>query len=368
MIRFYYDDQFVKEIPRLRFTNDLSNPFSDAPWPFTFAGFYVQDGPYMDANASSHVMVGIQLQSYPDNPTNYFGQTLIDYIRIYKRNPCTDDVVITNPIVFPYNSLDEKTITLGTQGNLIQGAWGPFDDSWFNLAPQWGGNYTATSITMLPNFESFPALQPNISQYNSFLYAAKQCPRESGGIPIDTSNIFNDSVAVDTIYYDCDVSQDDINEMIANNDTDLLNRIYFVLDSLGCDTPYANKQVNNNTNGGIKANGIRSSKTNVKLLPKNSPNGESSNDYGEYITVSLYPNPTNGSSYLEYYLAKNSVIDIKITNGLAEDFSSIIEKGGTSQLQGRHKIVIHSERLIPGIYYCIISINGNVTTKRLTVQ
>jgi len=381
--RFYIDGIFLREVPRLKYNTNPVTSFYPFTNHITDAGYYTQDLKGMDVNTTAYVMMGMGIahldEGWPDDFTTYSAQTEIDYIRVYQRDVCTDDVVVTNPILFPYANLNERTIIIGTQGNASQNICGPAGTAWQNISPQYGGHYLASGITMVPNFESFPA--EHSTGWNSFLYEAKSCPEErnydtASEPPIDT---FTD--IPDTTAYDCDITQADLDEINATEDTDLINRVYFILDSLGCDTIYAEKQNNNNNN---RTSGIRSaysikSNSNTFVTPGSlSTKGEkplpgekrkSLLDVAAYNgEVFLYPNPTKSTSYLEYYLLQPTKVTIHLTNILGQDFSLLIESYlPDNNAVGKHVLKIHSESLVPGLYYCYISIGSETKIKKLTV-
>ncbi len=95
---------------------------------------------------------------------------------------------------------------------------------------------------------------------------------------------------------------------------------------------------------------------------ENSQNGI---DYTPWI--SLYPNPTHVTCYLEYNLFDPSEIQLRLCNTLGQDFSFVIEAYDKQQDAGKYKIAIHSELLSAGAYYCTIKIGDNVITKKLSV-
>jgi hypothetical protein len=357
----------------------------------TDSGYYTQDLKAMDPNWTAYVMVALSIEGFadhglPDNPTLYYGKTIIDYVRVYARDECTDDVVIPNPIIFPYENLNERTITIGTQGNASQSNCGPTGTNWQNIAPRWNGHYTASAITMLPNFETYPAWHTDTNNddtihghWNSFLYDAKFCPEH---IVYDTSTNYVDTFTdvPDTTVYDCDITQADLDEVDATGDSDLISRVYFILDSLGCDTVYANRPVNNNSAGSPPVRKAYSIKSGTNFyVPNNSLdiNGQNKrvNDNAKSLIdiagyngeIFLYPNPTRSSSYLEYYLLAQGNVTINLTNALGQNYSSYIEPYSRGQQLGKNIVRIHSESLAPGIYYCYITIGTKTTTKKLTV-
>jgi len=84
--------------------------------------------------------------------------------------------------------------------------------------------------------------------------------------------------------------------------------------------------------------------------------------------VSIFPNPTNGISYLRYFTAKNTTVSVGLVNVIGQHYDHLIGSYEQAPLPGMQKLVIYSDKLEPGIYYCTLTINGKNTIKRLTVQ
>ncbi len=79
--------------------------------------------------------------------------------------------------------------------------------------------------------------------------------------------------------------------------------------------------------------------------------------------VSVYPNPNNGSFYLEYNLINSESVSIEITDVLGKTVYTTADK---IQVAGLHKQEINSRWLMQGVYIITIrSVNGATTKKVL---
>jgi len=85
-------------------------------------------------------------------------------------------------------------------------------------------------------------------------------------------------------------------------------------------------------------------------------------------SVNLYPNPAHGISNLTYHISSAQEIRIVLTNTLGQDLSSFIHSYDHNPQEGDYKVDIDATRLTPGIYYCSISIGGQIITKKLVVE
>jgi len=85
------------------------------------------------------------------------------------------------------------------------------------------------------------------------------------------------------------------------------------------------------------------------------------------VTFSLspnYPNPFNSSTTIEYTLADQAFVEIKIYNTLGNEISTLIRENKTP---GTHTIQFHGSSLSSGIYYCILTANNQVVGKNKMV-
>ena len=84
-------------------------------------------------------------------------------------------------------------------------------------------------------------------------------------------------------------------------------------------------------------------------------------------SINLYPNPTNDNINLEYYLFFDSNIEITIQNSLGQIMPNIIKQNKFSQNKGSQKLMLNTEILTPGIYFCILTIDGKKEVKKFTI-
>jgi len=78
-------------------------------------------------------------------------------------------------------------------------------------------------------------------------------------------------------------------------------------------------------------------------------------DYETDIVLRNYPNPFNESSKIEFYLAEESQVKIELYNLLGEKIQTITDKYYT---KGKHEILLNSDRIKTGVYYCTVKLNG----------
>lgn len=79
--------------------------------------------------------------------------------------------------------------------------------------------------------------------------------------------------------------------------------------------------------------------------------------------VSLYPNPTNGSTTLELDITSNNNAKVEVLNALGQ----VVFTKTLNNVSGNQKININSEVFENGLYLVNINVNGGVITKKLTV-
>lgn len=77
--------------------------------------------------------------------------------------------------------------------------------------------------------------------------------------------------------------------------------------------------------------------------------------------ASIYPNPTNNNSLLQFVLMEASTVDIRITDISGKTIIQITEK---DYFEGRNTVELNAQTLSPGIYFCLIhTTSGNKTLK-----
>lgn len=79
-----------------------------------------------------------------------------------------------------------------------------------------------------------------------------------------------------------------------------------------------------------------------------------------------YPNPANGVASIIYSLNKSAAVNLSLfdmTGRKVEDLISL-----SQQASGRYKAIIDTERLISGVYFYTLTVDGINTTKKLIVN
>ncbi|MCK4407374.1 MAG: T9SS type A sorting domain-containing protein [Bacteroidales bacterium] len=99
----------------------------------------------------------------------------------------------------------------------------------------------------------------------------------------------------------------------------------------------------------------------INLLFKNSETGKT-NEFDTELSDSKlitlyqnYPNPFKLSSKIEFYLAEDGQVTIEIYNLTGNKIQTVTDKYYT---KGRHEILLNSDRLKSGVYYCTVKLNG----------
>ncbi|MEW6470534.1 MAG: S8/S53 family peptidase [Bacteroidota bacterium] len=87
---------------------------------------------------------------------------------------------------------------------------------------------------------------------------------------------------------------------------------------------------------------------------------ESLNEYG----FDVYPNPTNGLSYLQFFLDEAATVDIRLFDALGNEVATVAsgEMGA-----GKQDLWADLSRLSSGMYYYQITVNGKTISKKIIV-
>jgi hypothetical protein len=80
--------------------------------------------------------------------------------------------------------------------------------------------------------------------------------------------------------------------------------------------------------------------------------------------LNLYPNPSSQETTVEFNLIENSNVAVYVVDITGKEL--IRENLGT-MVQGNHRTMLDVSNLAKGIYFVNISVNGNVTSKKLSV-
>ena len=83
--------------------------------------------------------------------------------------------------------------------------------------------------------------------------------------------------------------------------------------------------------------------------------------------VEVMPNPTSGLSYLIFSISQSANIEIKLTNNVGQDMSYLVNYYEPDEQAGQYKVQLNTDKVVPGMYYVTININGQPTTKMLSV-
>jgi hypothetical protein len=83
--------------------------------------------------------------------------------------------------------------------------------------------------------------------------------------------------------------------------------------------------------------------------------------------VEVMPNPTSGLSYLIFSISQSANIEIKLTNNVGQDMSYLVNYYEPYEQAGQYKVQLNTDKVVPGMYYVTININGQPTTKMLSV-
>ncbi len=256
------------------------------------------------------------------------GYTVIDWFKIYQRDPCSQDQVITSSRLFPYLTLDERSITLGT--NAISGS---VNMAWASVsAHRDPGVYKATYINIVDNFE----FNANTSALTTtFDFQSKECPEQKGGNEYvwDTTKTI-DTVALPYVFTCADLDSAVVDSLLSGTDTAIINAVYSFLDSVGCDYLQGSGQ-------GGQARFAPNGSTQQIQFVNNAESG-----------IVIYPNPSNGSFTVRS--SKRERCDIAVTNVVGQEVykASISDKVTNIKLpeglsQGTYTIRING----PGVNY-----------------
>ncbi len=159
--------------PRLSLTNITLPPAPYQPCS-TVAGNYIVRPEYLGSNANATLI--FSLESSSGSPSGLPGYMQIDYVKVWKRDDCTDNIVMPNSHLFQFPYLNANSIAVGTN-NINYG--------WDNYCPhEWGAaKYEANKIEILPNYKYEPEYydpDPNNgtssdNKWGAFIFEAKQC-------------------------------------------------------------------------------------------------------------------------------------------------------------------------------------------------
>jgi hypothetical protein len=82
-------------------------------------------------------------------------------------------------------------------------------------------------------------------------------------------------------------------------------------------------------------------------------------------SITIYPNPTNQSAIISYFLSENSTIQISVYDVLGREVMQLVNE---NQSSGKHWKNINTEQLQNGIYFVKMNINGQQLTQKLIIN
>ena len=104
---------------------------------------------------------------------------------------------------------------------------------------------------------------------------------------------------------------------------------------------------------------------NIIFPPVYNTLGINNNKDNEETMLKCFPNPFVNSTNISYTLTKPSSVTIKIYNLLGEEKNILLNK--TKKEQGTYTITFNASDFKAGIYYCVLTTDYNVITKKLMV-
>ncbi len=104
---------------------------------------------------------------------------------------------------------------------------------------------------------------------------------------------------------------------------------------------------------------------NIIFPPVYNTLGINNNKDNEETMLKCFPNPFVNSTNISYTLTKPSSVTIKIYNLLGEEKNILLNK--TKKEQGTYTITFNASNLKAGVYYCVLTTDYNVITKKLMV-
>jgi serine protease len=82
-------------------------------------------------------------------------------------------------------------------------------------------------------------------------------------------------------------------------------------------------------------------------------------------SMRVYPNPTNGQTFVDFTIAQSAAVDLRVFNMLGEEISVI----ASEQLQaGAHRFVYETASLSSGLYYYQLTVGNKKVVQKLIVN
>lgn len=79
-------------------------------------------------------------------------------------------------------------------------------------------------------------------------------------------------------------------------------------------------------------------------------------------TFTISPNPLNSTTMIQYTLNQNSPITIKILDLSGREIITLVNE---IQQQGEQKVVLNSDDLPTGVYFCVLITNEKIQTAKI---
>lgn len=83
--------------------------------------------------------------------------------------------------------------------------------------------------------------------------------------------------------------------------------------------------------------------------------------------ITLFPNPSSTLATVEYTLYQQSEVKIIVTNELGQVMQNVVPQELYTQAKGKQKITLQTANLSPGIYFCLVELNGRRQVLKFTV-
>ncbi|MBI4645985.1 MAG: exo-alpha-sialidase [Bacteroidia bacterium] len=78
----------------------------------------------------------------------------------------------------------------------------------------------------------------------------------------------------------------------------------------------------------------------------------------------VFPNPNNSETVIQFTLNKNQLAELKLLDDTGKEIKSLIRK---ELMKGEHSVILNMKSLSPGVYYIVLVMNSNISTKKMMV-
>ena len=97
------------------------------------------------------------------------------------------------------------------------------------------------------------------------------------------------------------------------------------------------------------------------------PYNKAALDEATINNITLFPNPSSTLATVEYTLYQQSEVKIIVTNELGQPMQNLVPQELYTQAKGKQKITLQTANLSPGIYFCLVELNGRRQVLKFTV-